>query len=436
MNISKHLTIIGGGPAGLSVAFYAKQAGIPFTVYEAADCVGGNAITLERDGLLFDSGAHRFHDKDVQSTRDVLKLMGEDVHLVNAPSTIYYQGSFLKFPLTPFNLLARLGPKDLITAMKSYLATKISRSNNASNFKTNVLNRYGRFMAENFLLNYSEKLWGVTADRLLPEVSGGRLKGLSLKNIIAELLTAGKYVPHMEGKFYYPKKGIGDLFEKMKKFCGEEHIKTGKRVTGLLHDNQCIKAIEINGEEKIKAEVIVSTLPNTLLAKGFSPSIPDLSEKLSGLRFRHVMLVVLIIDKPSVTAAASIYFPGEDFLFTRVVEPKNRSKWMAPANKTALVAEVPYFELEQGENELIEKTIEQLEGAGLLKKEQVINNFTYNIPYAYPVLEQGVDKILNDVNNQLKTLENLHVLGRGATFSYTHIHDMMAEGRKLVASLR
>jgi protoporphyrinogen oxidase len=58
-----HLSVLGGGPAGLAVGYYARKAGISFTIYEASDHVGGNCVTLKHGDFLFDSGAHRFHDK-------------------------------------------------------------------------------------------------------------------------------------------------------------------------------------------------------------------------------------------------------------------------------------------------------------------------------------------------------------------------------------
>ena len=52
-----HITVLGGGPAGLSIGYYAKKKGIPFTIYEASDCIGGNSTTLRHGDFLYDSGA-------------------------------------------------------------------------------------------------------------------------------------------------------------------------------------------------------------------------------------------------------------------------------------------------------------------------------------------------------------------------------------------
>ena len=44
-------TIIGGGPAGLSIAYYANKKGLKYNVFEAGNKVGGNCITIEENGF-------------------------------------------------------------------------------------------------------------------------------------------------------------------------------------------------------------------------------------------------------------------------------------------------------------------------------------------------------------------------------------------------
>ena len=77
MSIKKNkITIIGGGPAGLASAYYAKKNGIEFIVYEASDSFGGNCQTIKYNNFFFDTGAHRLHDKDHETTKlfkDLLK---------------------------------------------------------------------------------------------------------------------------------------------------------------------------------------------------------------------------------------------------------------------------------------------------------------------------------------------------------------------------
>ena len=60
--------ILGGGPAGLAAAYFAKSKGLNFKLIEGSSNLGGNCRTLKLGDCLFDTGAHRFHDKDADTT--------------------------------------------------------------------------------------------------------------------------------------------------------------------------------------------------------------------------------------------------------------------------------------------------------------------------------------------------------------------------------
>jgi len=80
-----NFTILGAGPAGLGVGYFAKKNGLSFTIYEGSDRVGGNCITLRHGDFLFDSGAHRLHNKDPEITQEIQTLHGNDKDSARAP---------------------------------------------------------------------------------------------------------------------------------------------------------------------------------------------------------------------------------------------------------------------------------------------------------------------------------------------------------------
>jgi protoporphyrinogen oxidase len=100
MNNPPTITILGGGPAGLSVGYFSSKHQLAFKIFEALDRTGGNAITIQHGEFRFDSGAHRFHDKDPEVTQELLDLMGSDLQRIEAPSQIYHDGKFIGFPLS------------------------------------------------------------------------------------------------------------------------------------------------------------------------------------------------------------------------------------------------------------------------------------------------------------------------------------------------
>jgi protoporphyrinogen oxidase len=110
---SGSVTILGGGVAGLAIGYYARQRGLPATIYEAQERPGGLCRTFAHEGFLFDSGAHRFHDKDPDITRDVRSLLGEHLCAVDRPSLIFDGGRLMNFPFRLADVLWRLGPRAL-----------------------------------------------------------------------------------------------------------------------------------------------------------------------------------------------------------------------------------------------------------------------------------------------------------------------------------
>lgn len=63
-NDSRHVVVMGAGPAGLTAAYELMKHEVPVTVLEQdARFVGGIARTVEHEGYRFDIGGHRFFSK-------------------------------------------------------------------------------------------------------------------------------------------------------------------------------------------------------------------------------------------------------------------------------------------------------------------------------------------------------------------------------------
>ena len=108
------IDILGGGPAGLASAFYAKKKNISFRLYESQKKIGGNCKTLIFDECNFDTGAHRLHDKDKIAIKTIKELIKDDLLLVDAPSKILWKNKMINFPLEPMNIVKSLSKKDII----------------------------------------------------------------------------------------------------------------------------------------------------------------------------------------------------------------------------------------------------------------------------------------------------------------------------------
>jgi protoporphyrinogen oxidase len=433
-----HITILGGGTAGLAVGYYARKSRLPFTIYEASNRIGGNCITLKHRAFLFDSGAHRFHNKDVQVTEELKALLGDDFREINVPSQIYYNGRFIDFPLSPLNLLRNLGLYAFAKAGFELVGSKLRGCECNGNFENFALYTYGKTVANSFLLNYSEKLWGLPCNRLSSSISGKRMKGLNLKTFLKEAIFGhAAKTKHLDGSFYYPKMGFGTISEKLGEFCGKENVFKNPRITRILHNHTRIEAVEVNGKERICTDEVVSTLPITVFLQMMEPKPPEEVLLLAkSLLYRNLKLVALFLNREMVSGNASVYFPDADVPFTRVYEPKNRSAYMSPPGKTSLVIEIPCQyndELWNLEDEkLSQLACSKLIEIGLINEEEIADTLVARMSYAYPILEAGFEEKILRIINFLKGFSNLRLSGRNGRFMYVHVHDMMRFGKEII----
>lgn len=437
MSRSPHITILGGGPGGLSVGYFAAKIGLPFTLYEGSNRSGGNCFTFRCGDFLFDCGSHRFHAKYPEVTQEIFNLLGNDLRESELPSQIYYDGKLFDFPLSPLNLLRKLG---VLTFTKSRIEVACSRvlnRNKNETFRDFVTAKYGKSIARRFLLNYSEKLWGGPSENLSPIIAGGRLSGWSLRTLLIEAFQGrNAKVASLDGKFYYPRLGIGTIAEKLAAAC-HPNIHTESRITKIFHNQNSIQGVEINRRHRAGVDQLVNTLPLTLFVQMMEPEPPEKITALAkSLRFRDLILAAFFIAKETVTEAGSMYFPDHKFPFTRIYEPKRRSEAMAPHGSTSLVAEIPCQNVDKiwnaNDEEVISLVFPKLSDVFGIKANEIIATKVIRVPNAYPVLEKDFEQKVNEIFVFLSSFKNLKVVGRSGTFAYTSIHHMMKFGKEVI----
>jgi len=107
MSGPKQVVVVGGGISGLACAFRLQRLGIPVTLFEAADRVGGLVSTVEKDGLLFESGPQSFQGTD--SILELIRQVGIENELLNAdpraPRYVLMRGKLHEIPMSPQALL-------------------------------------------------------------------------------------------------------------------------------------------------------------------------------------------------------------------------------------------------------------------------------------------------------------------------------------------
>lgn len=446
MNTNPDFLILGGGPAGLSCAHYARLEGLSSVVLEASSSPGGNCRTLELNGCHYDTGAHRIHDRDAEITADIRALVGEDLLEVSAPSQIFWSGPNLHFPPRASELARVLSPLELLQAGFELARALPAKLRPPRDFAEFACQRYGRTIAAKLLLPYSQKLWGAPTQELSPRIAGERLRGIDVwallrAQFLGERADTSK---HLDGHFLYPPRGIGQIFDAMAQ----------KLPPGCLQLEQAVTQIELNGnpdepriaailtDDGTRVEVsphtqVVSTLPLSVLVRALGKQVsPRLHSLVSDLRFRHVRLCALQVDRPQITPNASLYFPDPEDPFVRLYEPKNRSAALAPPQQTCVGLEVPCSEgddiFSTSEDALASTIIGRLEAHGLVHSPEILDLRVTLLRHAYPVLTAGFETLVQRAESALGQLHGLHLIGRNSRYRYQHIHDVLRSARDFV----
>ncbi len=436
----RHLTILGGGPAGLSVAHYAHRNGLPFVLFERASEFGGLCRTETCASHRFDTGAHRFHDQDSEITTDLKGLIGSELRSISKPSKVWLSGRFADFPPTPANLVLSGGIFNASRIGWDLLKTRFQdKGQEPVSFADLAVRSFGRTLAEQFLLNYSAKVWGLPAEQLSPAVATRRLSGMTLKTLVTELFQPGRKTTHLDGQFLYPRGGYGRIMDAILEGLPADSLYSNHEVCGIDLSSGSISRIRFaDGTSREVQDRVVWTLPLTLAVRllGSRVFTKEAISYAGELRFRQIRLLYFRISRSRFSDNASIYIPDPQYCLSRIYEPKNRCETMAPANETGLAVEVPCFagdDLDQlPDEELKHRITAEMVQLGLIRPSEILGWRHLLLPNAYPVYSLGFADQVDLIARQASQVQNLELLGRNGTFFYSHLHNQMRFAKDLI----
>ncbi len=99
--------VIGGGISGLACAYRLQQFGVPVTLLEESEHLGGVIESVEKEGFLFEKGPQSF--LATQTLLDLIGELGLEGQLLRsdpkAPRYIFLRGRLQRVPMAPAALL-------------------------------------------------------------------------------------------------------------------------------------------------------------------------------------------------------------------------------------------------------------------------------------------------------------------------------------------
>ena len=479
---------MGAGPAGLTAAYeLLTRTNIRPVIIEMDQQVGGLSKTINYKGNLIDLGGHRFFSKSEKiikwwlqflplddSSEEVILRFQNQVSVLNGvrgedmgagkmlirprKSRIYYDHSFFDYPLSLNGKTIRnFGFWKLMGIGISYFHARLFPIRKEETLEHFFINRFGRNLYKKFFKGYTEKIWGVSCDRIPADWGHQRIKDLnigkairqSLKSVISPNRTIqqkGVSTSLIE-QFLYPEKGPGQMWEavalKIKELGGQ--ILTGQQVEKIVADKNHIRSITCrdlsSGDHtEFSGDYFFSTIPvKTLIASLKNIKISDeINEIVSGLNYRDFIMVGLLFKKQGTDNKNNleklkdnwIYLQDKELIAGRLQIFNNWSPHMV-ADENNIWIGLEYFCSESdaiwkmNEKEMTALALKEIRQSGLIDKELLIDATVIKVPKAYPSYIGTYDRF-SIAQQFLDQIENLFLIGRNGMHRYNNSdHSMM-----------
>ncbi|MDO8656997.1 MAG: FAD-dependent oxidoreductase, partial [Nanoarchaeota archaeon] len=435
--------IIGAGPAGLAAAIELSKAKKDFLVIERQSVVGGLAKTREfrEKDLVFrtDTGPHRFFSQNQKLYDMIGGLLGEHWIQVKRQTRQFIEGKFYDYPVNAMQALRNIGPWRACIILFDYLVAKIRYGlfrKPIRNFADYVYSRFGRSLGELNMINYTEKIWGMSSLDIHEDWASQRIKGLSITSLVKDMVMKVFKIGN-KGKpktlvdvFYYPESGTGLIYETMRVKLQSQGYKIllNTEPTKIIHNGGKIKTVicrSPEGELEISCKNLVESVPMKEFLTLLDPKIPSnifaLNQKL---KYRSQAYIFITLNQESVTADQWIYFPEKSNPIGRMSEMRNFSHMMSPAGKTSLFLE--FFCTENDDiwnmsaRELFELAMLHLTKLGFTDKSKVRNFYQFKEKNVYPIYDIHYKEYLGGIKEYLDNFENLYYIGRPGRFRYNN----------------
>ncbi len=426
MTSKTDILIIGAGLSGLSAAWHLPKK-YKVRIVESSDKCGGLATTEEIDGFRFDQTGHLLHLHNVYIKRWLQKdLFHDELLKIDRISRVWSHNVYTKYPFqsNTFGLPIAVAEECLDGYLK---ILKNPPKKKIRSFEDYIYHYFGHGFARHFMIPYNKKIWGAHP-REMSAVWCDKFVPIPKKE---EVLAGSKSAGHSElgynASFYYPRRGIGELTEKLEENILQRGLKIefGKK---LLRVDCSRKEVILDSGEKIKYDTLISTVP----LKEFVWSLFGVPAKIKNynklLVSKSLFYLNIALKCPLAQEFHWCYVPSPGVPFYRVGSYSNFSADCAPSGCSSLYVELSGRNFKQT---VVPVALKHLQKMKIIKKKSdVLFVKPKFIRYAYVIYDHNYTRAVPALHKFLKKYE-IFSIGRYGAWNYSSMEDGLIMGKEI-----
>ncbi len=422
--------IVGAGMSGLATAA-ALGKGESYLVLEADSEIGGYCKTVVKDGFVWDYSGHFFHFKHPEIESYLRERMpGQNVVTVAKRSFISYAKGRVDFPFQ--KNIHQLPKEELVDCLYDLYFARAPREllgkyapdvrGDEESFKDMLYARFGRSIAEKFLIPYNEKLYACDLGRLDKDAMGRFFPHADLTDIVRNMREPDN--ASYNATFTYPAGGAIEYVKAIASDVAPEKIAVSERLLSIDLPSRTART----SRRTVKFEHLVSSIPlNRLVALAGIPHDPGVYS------WNKVLVFNLGFDRKGADDVHWMYYPSRETKFYRIGYYDN----IFGTDRMSLYVEIGFDrEAEVGDPApLLARVLEDLEREGALKGQKLVARHHVLMDPAYVHITKASNAEVARARRLLGA-HGVHTIGRYGGWTYCSIEDNIVEARAKVAELR
>jgi protoporphyrinogen oxidase len=411
--------IVGAGITGLATAAFLRDE--DYLVLEADREIGGYCKTIKRAGFVWDYSGHFFHFKhpEIESWLRA-RMAGQEVRVIHKRSYISYGGRLIDFPFQ--KNIHQLPQDEFIDCLHDLYFARAGQGEPLPerNFKEMLYARFGRSIADKFLIPYNEKLYACDLGTLDKDAMGRFFPHADLTDIIRNMRTPDN--ASYNSTFSYPEGGAIEYIKALASEVRSGGIALGEPLIGV----DPARRVARTPKREIQFEHLVSSAPFDKLAK-----LTGVAHDAAVFNWNKDLVFNLGFDKKGSPAPHWIYYPDRARSFYRVGFYDN----IFDSDRLSLYVELGYpREGRVDEQAALARVLDDLRAEGVITDHELVAHHSVVMDPAYVHITRAsiaeharLKRILN--------ADGVHPVGRYGGWTYCSIEDNIVEAKALLAEL-